>query len=104
MRLVELANRVARELGCSDRQIEDIRRAARLHDIGKRLRRLWAVVLNLTGLQKSSGCARSQGVCCSTIQRLRRRNRETTGSKTTTLTARGRGASRRGESVTRRRR
>jgi len=32
---VALAERMARELGCSDREVEDIRWGARLHDIGK---------------------------------------------------------------------
>lgn len=34
-RMVALATRVARELGCSAQDIEDVRWAARLHDIGK---------------------------------------------------------------------
>lgn len=34
-RMVALATRIARELGCSAQQIEDVRWAARLHDIGK---------------------------------------------------------------------
>jgi PAS domain S-box-containing protein/putative nucleotidyltransferase with HDIG domain len=34
-RMVALAERIARELGCSERQVEDVRWGARLHDIGK---------------------------------------------------------------------
>ncbi|HLY22548.1 MAG TPA: HD domain-containing phosphohydrolase [bacterium] len=34
-RVAALAERVARQLGCSDRDVRDIRCAARLHDIGK---------------------------------------------------------------------
>ncbi|HLJ62440.1 MAG TPA: HD domain-containing phosphohydrolase [bacterium] len=34
-RMVALAERMARELACSDREVEDIRWGARLHDIGK---------------------------------------------------------------------
>jgi PAS domain S-box-containing protein/putative nucleotidyltransferase with HDIG domain len=34
-RMVALAERMARDLGCSDREVEDVRWGARLHDIGK---------------------------------------------------------------------
>jgi PAS domain-containing protein len=34
-RVMALAEAVAREMGCSDHEVRDIRRAARLHDIGK---------------------------------------------------------------------
>ena len=34
-RMIALAERIAREFGCSDREVEDIRWGARLHDIGK---------------------------------------------------------------------